>query len=87
VPYAGEEEKGGEHWSLLTNELTEALERAERAETERAEISQLLAAREKDIEDLKRKLERNRAKPVRGTYVTRFSPPPRLDLLDQEPSA
>lgn len=43
--------------AYLEDELYSALKRAERAETERAEISRLLVARERDIQELKQRLE------------------------------
>lgn len=52
-----EDAPAGEGGDWLESELYSALKRAERAETERAEISRLLVARERDIQDLKKRLE------------------------------
>jgi len=77
----GEEHPEGRSTHVLKNQLDFALKRAEQAESERAEVSQLLAARERDIEKLKQRLAINKAtvlSPSKTKYqhYPKINPPP-----------
>lgn len=56
--------------TYLKTELITALHRAEKAETERAEVSRLLAAREQDIEELKRRLDKHKTQYMKDRKMT-----------------